>query len=31
MQAFKKEAHPFNAAITAPSPELARCVVNRTW
>lgn len=31
MQSFKKEAHPFNAAITEPSPELARCVVKKTW
>lgn len=31
MQVFGKESHPFNAAIAEPSPELARCVVTRTW
>ena len=31
MQTFGKESHPFNAAITEPSPELARCVVKKTW
>lgn len=31
MQVVKKDVHPFNAAITEPSPELARCVVRKTW
>jgi soluble lytic murein transglycosylase-like protein len=31
MRTFGKEAHPFNAAVTEPSPELARCVVKKTW
>ena len=31
MQTFGKESHPFNAAITGPSPELARHVVKKTW
>lgn len=31
MQLVKKDVHPFNAAITGPSPELARCVVRKTW
>ena len=31
MQNFRREAHPFNAAVTGPSPELARCVVKKTW
>ena len=31
MVTFKRDAHPFNAAVTAPSPELARCVVKKTW
>jgi soluble lytic murein transglycosylase-like protein len=31
MQSFRRESHPFDAAITEPSPELARCVVKRTW
>jgi len=31
MMTFKRDAHPFNAAVTSPSPELARCVVKKTW
>jgi soluble lytic murein transglycosylase-like protein len=31
MQTVKKDAHPFNATITEPSPELPRCVVKKTW
>lgn len=31
MITFKRDAHPFNAAVTSPSPELARCVVKKTW
>jgi soluble lytic murein transglycosylase-like protein len=31
MLTFGKESHPFNAAIVEPSPELARCVVKKTW
>ena len=31
MQVVKKDVHPFNASITEPSPELARCVVRKTW
>ena len=28
---FRRDAHPYNAAVTGPSPELARCVVKKTW
>ena len=28
---FKRDVHPFNATVTGPSPELARCVVKKTW
>lgn len=28
---FKRDAHPYNATVTGPSPELARCVVKKTW
>lgn len=28
---FRRDAHPFNASVTGPSPELARCVVKKTW
>jgi soluble lytic murein transglycosylase-like protein len=31
MLTFKKDAHPFNASITEPSPELSRCIVKKTW
>jgi soluble lytic murein transglycosylase-like protein len=31
MLTFRRDAHPFNAAVTGPSPELARCVVKKTW
>lgn len=31
MISFKHDAHPFNATVTSPSPELARCVVKKTW
>jgi soluble lytic murein transglycosylase-like protein len=31
MQVVGRDAHPFDAAITTPSPELARCVVKKIW
>lgn len=31
MLSFRRDAHPFNATVTGPSPELARCVVKKTW
>jgi soluble lytic murein transglycosylase-like protein len=31
MQVVGREAHPYDAAVTTPSPELARCVVKKIW
>ena len=31
MRTVKKDAHPFDATITEPSPELPRFVVKKTW
>lgn len=28
---FRRDVHPFNAAVSSPSPQLAQCVVKKTW